>query len=258
MTKKTFMPPSSRPIYARQRRERRLVAALGIGFGLGDEACRIIAAALGSAGAAGCGAGIVLRHPDADRLGAALEIGSDRGCDDAEDIFLRRTHAEEGLAGEHEGTQIEAAAFGLGDPFGIDLDQLFDGREEIGLRQFRHRHAACRLIEAAGVFLRTEQHSAAIRRAIGFHAFEDLLGIVQHARRRVDLERCPCGHFRRVPALALAPAYDSHVVGEKRAETETLERLQAILLGQAVGTRLHVERKAGCFSLHRGDLSADL
>src|SRR3546814_14319133 len=68
----------------------------------------IVAAAFGRARAAARGAGEMFRHPKRDRLLPALEISAGGRGDDAENIFVRRTHAQEGLAGEHEGAQVEA------------------------------------------------------------------------------------------------------------------------------------------------------
>ena len=229
-----------------------LIAALRRGFGLGDEAGGIVAAALGRTGATRSSAGIILGHPDFDRLGAALEIGADRRGDDAEDIFLRRAHAEEGLAGEHEGAQIEAA-FPLRDPLGVDAHQLLDGVEEIGFRQFRHRHAAGGFVEAAGVFLRAEENGAAIGAAIGLHALEDFLGVMQHAAGRIDRERSACQNLGRMPALVRVPADHGHVVGKQGSEAEVFERLEAVGFRHGVGIGLDVEGQA--LGLHGDHLS---
>ena len=67
--------------------EHDLVAAMLDRLGLRAQAGGVIAAAFDGAGAAGRGARVVLRHPDRDGAGAALEIGADRRGDDGEDVF---------------------------------------------------------------------------------------------------------------------------------------------------------------------------
>src|SRR3546814_3085665 len=87
-----------------------LVVPLGDRLALRDEAGGIVAAAFSGAGAAGRGAGIILRHPERNCWGARLEIIADRRGDDEELIFGRRLDAEEHFAREHEGAQIERPA----------------------------------------------------------------------------------------------------------------------------------------------------
>src|SRR3546814_18765604 len=69
-----------------------LVVPLGDRLALRDEAGGIVAAAFGGAGAAGRGAGIILRHPERDRRRARLELIADRRGDDEEMIFGRRLY----------------------------------------------------------------------------------------------------------------------------------------------------------------------
>ena len=138
-----------------------LVAAVPDRLGLGDEARGVIAAAFGGARAAGRGAGVVVREPDADRLLAALEIGADRRGDHHEPIFRRRADAEKGLAREHEGAQVEAAVAAR-DPFDVDLHQFLDRAQERRLGQHGHRQPLGRSLETARVLLGTEQRDAAV------------------------------------------------------------------------------------------------
>src|SRR3546814_5223030 len=93
-----------------------LVVPLGDRLALRDEAGGIVAAAFGGTGAAGRGAGIILRHPERDRGGTRLEIIADRRGDDEELIFGRRLDAAEHLAREHEGAQIERPAVDRREP----------------------------------------------------------------------------------------------------------------------------------------------
>ena len=65
--------------------EHDLVAAVIDRLGLRTQAGGVVAAALDGAGATDRGTGVILRHPDRDRRGAALEIGADRRGNDRED-----------------------------------------------------------------------------------------------------------------------------------------------------------------------------
>ena len=179
-----------------------LVAAVLDRLGLGDEARGVIAAAFGGAGAAGRGAGVVGREPDADRLLAALEIGADGRGDHHEPVFRRRTDAEKRLVGEHERAQVEAAVAAR-DPLDVDLDQLLDRAQERRLGQHGHRQPLGRGLEAARVLLGAEQGDAAVLEAVGLEALEDLLGVVQHGAGRIEDERLARPELRVAPAALL-------------------------------------------------------
>ena len=107
-----------------------LIAAVLDAFGLRDQAGGVIAARFGGTGAARRGAGIVAADPDLHRFGTALEVWADRRGDQDVLVLPRRTHAEEDLAGEHEGAQIQRGPFALRDPVGIGGD---NGRVFIGV-----------------------------------------------------------------------------------------------------------------------------
>ena len=167
-------------------------------------------------------------YPQGHGLLATLEIGTSRRRDDAENIFLRRAHAEEGLAREQEGAQIKAA-FAARNPVRVDLHQLRDCFEEQVFGDFGHRQPLGRLREAAGIFLRPEHGDAAVGEAVGLHAFEDFLGIMQHGAGRVDLKWFTRTDAVAVPALALGIADRHHMVGEEAAETGILQQGGALV-----------------------------
>src|SRR2546427_57898 len=86
----------TRPVAPLRRvAEHHLVAAALDGLRLGDQAGRVVAAALGRAGAAGGSPGVVLRDPDADRLDATLEVGADRRGDHRVQVLGGGLDAEE-------------------------------------------------------------------------------------------------------------------------------------------------------------------
>ncbi len=170
----------------------------------------------------------MFRHPERDRFLAALEIGACGRGNDAEDIFRRRTNAQEAFAREHEGAQIEAA-FAAGYPRGVDLHQCLDSLHENVFGQHGHRHAFGRLGEAAGIFLRPEHGDAAILKPVSLHAFEDFLRIMQHGAGRIELKRLTRADRMAVPPMPFGVADCHHMIGEQAAETRILQQYRALV-----------------------------
>ena len=225
--------------------ENHLIAAVIDRLGLRAQARGVIAAAFDGAGAADRGARVVLRHPDRDRRRSALEIGADRRGDDGEDVFRRRLHAEEDLARDHERPQIETA-LAARDPGAVDAHELLDRFDEHGLGHRRHRHALGRIPEAPGIGVGAEQVHAAIVALVGLEAFENLLGVVQDGRGRIEREIGAGFDARAVPALRLIVADDRHVIGENPAEARVHELCRALLLGRRIRRRLDFEFQLSC------------
>ena len=210
--------------------ENHLIAAVIDRLGLRAQAGGIVAAAFDGAGAADRGARVVLRHPDRHRRGSALEIGADRRGDDGEDVFRRRLHAEEDLARDHEGPQIETA-LAARDPGAVDAHELLDRFDEDGLGQLRHRHAVGRTLEAPCIGVGAEQVHAAVVALVGLEAFKDFLRVVQHGQGRIEREIGAEFDPRVMPALRLVVADHGHVIGENAAEAGVHELRHAVLLG---------------------------
>ncbi len=196
-----------------------LVAAVLDGLGLRGEPGRVVAAALGRAGAAGGRPGVVGGDPDRDRLDAAGEVRPDRGRDDQVQVFQRRAHTEEDLAGVGERPQVEAAVLTLGDPLPVDRDDLVQRLEEDLLRQLRHRHPLSGLGEARGVRLRAEHRDTAVGQRVRLQTLEDLLRVVQHGAGRIHRDRRARLDAGLIPPLAVGVTHGDHVVREDPAES---------------------------------------
>ena len=199
--------------------EDHLVAAVADRLGLREQAGRIVAAALGGAGAALRGAGVLLADPDRHGRRAALEIRADRRGEHHVEIFRRRLHAEKHFGREHERAQVQRTAVAVGDPVGVGLHQPLDRFDEQVFGKFGHRQTPRRILEAARVSLGTEQRGAAVGESIRLHPLEDLLRVMQHRRRRIDRQRRARGDPRVVPALGVAIADHRHVIGEDAPES---------------------------------------
>src|SRR3546814_13151351 len=71
--------------------------------------------------------------------------------------LFRSLDAEEHLAREHEGAQIERPAVDRREPSGVRRDGFLHRRDEHVLGQFGHRHAARARVETRGTGPDTEQ-----------------------------------------------------------------------------------------------------
>jgi hypothetical protein len=163
-----------------------LVKSLRNRFGLRNETRGVVAAAFCRSRASGRCPCVILRNPERNRRGSALEIAADRRCEDQVDIFGRGLHAEENLARKHERPQIERAPFDVGKPVSVnayDLPERFD-KQVFG--KFRHGQPLRRIAEPFRVRFRPEQSHAAIGQPIGLEPFENLLRIVKHSSCGID------------------------------------------------------------------------
>ena len=89
-----------------------------------------------------------------------------------------------------------------------------------------------------------EQVHAAVVALVGLEAFENLLRVVQHGRRRIEREIGAGFDPRVMPALGLVVADDRHVIGEDPAEARVHELCRAVLLGRRIRRRLDFEFQA--------------
>ena len=196
-----------------------LVASLGGGLGLGDQAGGVVAGALGLAGAAGCGAHVLGRQPHRHRLDAAVEVGAGRGRDQQEQVRRGGLHAETDLGREHERPQVEAHLAVVGHPRLVLLDERLRARRGRAPRGAQAWRAGAPTAGSRAAFI--SGRNVAIEPsalAVGLEPLEDLLAVVQGHGRRVELERAVGHQLRVVPAAALGPLDGHHVVGEVPAE----------------------------------------
>ena len=201
----------------------------------------VVAARLGRAHAAAAGAGVVLAQPDRDRREALGEVGAGGRGDHHVGDVLGGPHPEEGLGGEHERPHVEALlARRLRHPALVGADQGVDGGHEVLDREHRQRQPLRGADHPGRVLLRAEGPDRAVRVAVGLHALEDLLRVVQDGGRGVQRERGVRRDAGVVPALLGGPLGDEHVVGEVPAEAGGREDL---------GEPVRVHRVVG-----RGDL----
>ena len=166
-----------------------LVAALRGGVCLGDERGRVVARALGLAGAAGRRAGVLGRQPDRHRLDAAREVrAGGRGDEQVGVAFAGRTP---------EPTSVEIMngrrySDWSGSSGTQALSTSTSARSDSMNSSSGSSAIASRLRgvgEPRGVRVGPERRDRAVGLAVGLEPFEDLLAVVQRRRRRVERER---------------------------------------------------------------------
>ena len=224
-----------------------LVVARRHRLGLGHERGGVIAAGLRLSRTSGRGADMIARDMDRHRRRAGLEIPADRRGDHAEAVLLRRTHAEERLGRDHERPQIERAAIDRRHPAGIGQHQFAQRLDEHRFGQFGHRHPGGRAVESRGIRVGAEHRQPAIGGAIGLHALENLLRVMQHGAGRIERQRPARFEPCVVPAAPLVPVDRDHVVREDLAEAGIGDRLVARFTRYrgGVGDAGDVHRPAG-------------
>ena len=119
---------------------------------------------------------------------------------------------------DNEGTDIQRGTVFLRDPFGVELDQLFQRlHHEIDVDR-RDAKALVRYVHTLEVLARTEEQRSAVGGVVRLHALEDLLPVMQaHCRGRngyVAVRNDP----RVVPTLSGGVVHNEHMVGEVIAE----------------------------------------
>ena len=189
---------------------------MGSGLVGGRETGGVVAAALGGAGAAGSSPRVVGRDP---QLHGGRIVGAHGRGDQAVAVVLGLTYPEIGLVGDLERPQVHAAlAVGQRDPGLLQGHQLVESGQEQLLGQRRHLKPLRGSGEPRRVPLGTEQPHRPIGVTVGLQSLEDLLAVVEHRSRRVQLPVAGGDDAGVMPPHALGVVGDGHVVGEELPE----------------------------------------
>ena len=199
------------------------------GLELGGQARGVVARRLGEPGAARRGAAVLLRDPHRHRLDAAAEVRAAGRVEQVEREARRGPHLQHGLRREHQRAQVERLPVAARHPALVGAHERVDGLEEALLGQLGHRHAARRAVEARGVRGRAEDAHAAVREPVRLEALEDGLRVVEHRRRREQLDRPVRPQLAASPALAGDVVDLHHVLAAEGAEAGVLDQLCARL-----------------------------
>ena len=88
--------------------------------------------------------------------------------------------------------------------------------------------------QPGGVGVRPERHDRTVGPAVRLEPFEDLLRVVQHDRRRVQLDGAVRQHRGVVPAPALGVVDRHHVVGVEATEPGVTQDLGTYLVARRI------------------------
>ena len=223
-----------------------------VGFLLRQQRSCVVAATLGRPGTANGGAGVVGRYPDRHRRNPLGKIGPDGACDHVIRRPVRCAHAKEILVRNHERTQIKAGLGGARHPGRISAYQLANRLDEEIRRELGQRQPVRGALHAHRVGLRTESPDRSVGMPVGFESFEDLLGVVENRRRRIEHQGTVGPHFGVVPAKVGRPVDRDHMVGEVFAEPGIAVNFAALGIATGIGRR---DRPKGEFLVFSHDES---
>jgi hypothetical protein len=105
-------------------------------------------------------------------------------------------------------------------------------------------------VEPLGVGLRAEQRAAAIGLAIGLQPLEDLLRVVEHHGRRIELQVGARADLRVVPASLVGVSDGHHMIGEVPAPARILQHRLAVLGRNRVRVVLDFESRRRAAGIH--------
>src|SRR5699024_2630857 len=103
--------------------------------------------------------------------------------------------------------------------------------DEVLFAQLRQGEAFGGPVDARGVALGAEGPDRTIGVAVALESFEDLLGVMEHGRRRVEHQRAIGLELERLPAVIDRITDVRHMIGEVLAEAVVLLDVLADQLG---------------------------
>ena len=128
--------------------------------------------------------------------------------------------AQADVRGDHEGTDVQGSAVGVGDPVLVDFHQSLDGLDKVLNGDLGNAQTVGRILHSLRVAVGAEELNGVVSGAVGLHAFEDLLGIVEHHACGVQLKGSVGNDAGVVPAFAIGVVHQEHVVAEELTEAQ--------------------------------------
>ena len=129
-------------------------------------------------------------------------------------------HAEEGVGGDDERTDVQRGALFRRHPVDVCTHQLDDGLQGVVGVDLRDAEAAVGVVHPLDVLVRTEEQRAPVGRAIRLESLEHLLRIMENHRGGGERKIVIRLDARVMPALSLGVVHNKHMVGEVFAEPE--------------------------------------
>ena len=187
---------------------------------LRDQGSSVVAAALGKAGAARAGTGVLVLNEDLDRVDAGGVVRTYRRTYDDELVGAGGADAEVRLGSDDERTDVQAGALCVRNPVLIEGNDRLDSLYEILDRQARQAHAVVGVDHALCVLVRAEQLDGAVRGAVCLQTLEGFHSVMQDHSCGIQLERLIGYDAGVVPAVFLIVVNNQHMIGIMHAETE--------------------------------------
>ncbi len=185
------------------------VLATVASFDVGFEGSGIVATDFVDTGAER-GAAVVLAGDDIGvGFETALEVRSDGGDEDEEEVFVGGFHTHGDAGTDEQGTEIEAGAGAVRrDEALVEFDDLFAHLDEFLGGEFGHHDTAAGALHTLGVGFGTEDADFAVFAAIGFQAFESFLAVVEAGGGHVHFDVFGARSLDFAPfAVAIVAAY---------------------------------------------------
>ena len=193
------------------------------------------------------------------------KIGTGGAGDDEEADLVGGPHTKERLSGNHERAKVKTRFRRGRHPRTVDGDDLTQRLDEVLNRQRREgfnttekngaladRHPGKFIVNsrfeprggalhASGVGLRPKAPDGAVLVTVRLHTLENLLRVVQHRSRGVQLQRTVRTHCCVVPTAIAGPGDFHHVVGEVNAESGVGQNRLALSVSHRRGGGGHIE-----------------
>ena len=127
-------------------------------------------------------------------------------------------HTQSGIQTDHEGTDVQRGVLLVGDPVLLQLDQFHDAGQSQLIGDAGHAQTGGGVVQTLDVAVGAEQLDGAVGGAVGLHALENLLTVMQNLGSGVDLQGAVGDDAGIVPTLTLVIVHDEHMVGHVLAE----------------------------------------
>ena len=168
-----------------------------------------------------CGADVLVLHVDLDGIQPLGIVGAHGTDDDDVLAVVGAVYTQSGVQADHKGTDVQGGILLVGDPVPLQLDQLRDAGQGQILGDLGQGDTLSRVVHPADIVHGAEQLDGAVIGAVGLQALKDLLGVVEHLGRRIDLEGSIGDDAGVVPALAGVIVHDEHMIGHALAEHQS-------------------------------------
>ena len=100
--------------------------------------------------------------------------------------MLGSMHAQAHIGSDAERADVQGSTVRMRHPVAVNIDQSLNGLDKILRRDGGHAQTVSRIVETVSVAVGAEQLDLALGGAVGLHALENFLGVVEHGGSRVQ------------------------------------------------------------------------